>query len=1116
MDHIKRRFNWILIMIVFSKTPVLHITNLVKIITPTVLKPWSWKVVVPTAIGASSVHGLTGATTYVTSNSSNTVQGTSGDSFNYSFWSGGNYRAYSFRVDGLPQGLTYNGNAWGPLISGTLPPPGNYNIAITGYRYPGLSGNSTPTFNLNLTVSAAQNHTLNLVAGQGGTVSGGGTFPQGTSRTITATPSSGYNFSSWSGTGIANNNSATTTVIITGPKTVTANFSPIIHTLTLNSGAGGSVSGGGNFNHGQSPSITATPNVGHRFVSWGGSGVANPSLPTTTVTMTQPRTITANFQPLSYSLTVIAGNGGTAIGSGTFNHGHAASISATPQTGYSFSSWTGTGLNDPSAPTTSVDITQTRTVTANFLPINYTLSLVAGAGGSVSGAGSYSFSSTPTITATPTVGYEFSSWQGDGADDPTSSTTTVAMTQTRSLTAIFSLLSHSLDLTAGAGGTVAGGGTFAHGQSTTITATPSAGYSFSSWSGGNVTDSSAKNTTVEITQPLSLVANFTPLEFPLTLTANPGGTVTGTGNYTYGSSPTITAVPDFGFQFESWSGSGVADPSSPTTTVSISGSKSVNASFTPLDFSLSVSSQVGGSVSGGGTFPFGTRTPINAIPNPSHVFQKWVGSGLDDSNSSSTFVTVSGNLNIVANFTVKPATNRSLVLLSSPSDGGIAVGSGSYPQSTSVPIVATPSSSHDFVGWSGNGVADPSSAATSVLLSSDENVTALFVLKTHTLLALPASGGIVSGGGSFPHGSQAVVSAVPSPGYVFTRWSGNGLSNPSIPTTSISMTQDRNVSAVFTPEIHTVVLSLSDGGFATGSGTYTHGTVAELNATPQTGYFFNGWSGGTFADPNSSSTTIVVDRDMTITPSFTPTSHILQVLSGTGGAVTGGGTYQYGASVSITATPNDGFSFVGWTGSTPENPSMPSTTFTITRDSNLTAVFTRITHTLSVNASTGGSVSGSGSYLHGSTASLTASPDSGYRFIGWSGSSVSDANSSQTSILIEESVSVFGTFEKASVSSHTNAQSLGANWYSSWLGTFYQTSGEWCFHMDLGWIYISIEGSTGAWVWKEMQGWLWTDPTRYADLFLWSENFGEWVYLDSASNLSPRIFRYSTASWSEF
>ena len=70
--------------------------------------------------------------------------------------------------------------------------------------------------------------------------------------------------------------------------------------------------------------------------------------------------------------------------------------------------------------------------------------------------------------------------------------------------------------------------------------------------------------------------------------------------------------------------------------------------------------------------------------------------------------------------------------------------------------------------------------------------------------------------------------------------------------------------------------------------------------------------------------------------------------------------------------------------------------------------------------------------------------------------------------------------------------------------------------MDLGWIYISIEGSTGAWVWKERQGWLWTDPTRYADLFLWSENFGEWVYLDFASDLSPRIFRYSTASWSEF
>ena len=47
-------------------------------------------------------------------------------------------------------------------------------------------------------------YTLTASAGEGGSVSGGGTFSQGTQVSLTATPTSGYSFSGWSTGSTAN------------------------------------------------------------------------------------------------------------------------------------------------------------------------------------------------------------------------------------------------------------------------------------------------------------------------------------------------------------------------------------------------------------------------------------------------------------------------------------------------------------------------------------------------------------------------------------------------------------------------------------------------------------------------------------------------------------------------------------------------------------------------------------------------------------------------------------------------------------------------------------------------------------------------------------------------
>ena len=92
------------------------------------------------------------------------------------------------------------------------------------------------------------------------------------------------------------------------------------------------------------------------------------------------------------------------------------------------------------------------------------------------------------------------------------------------------------------------------------------------------------------------------------------------------------------------------------------------------------------------------------------------------------------------------------------------------------------------------------------------------------------------------------------------------------------------------------------------------------------------------------------DYGNTSTTTTTVTQYSLTVTAMTGGSVsTSGGTYDDGASVSITATPNDGYEFTGWDGS-----DSSSSTITITINSNTTiqALFNQIQTTETTSTDT--------------------------------------------------------------------------------------------------------------------------------------------------------------------
>jgi uncharacterized repeat protein (TIGR02543 family) len=181
----------------------------------------------------------------------------------------------------------------------------NANAAETTFTMPAQNVTVTAHF------EAATEYTLTMVASPvtGGTatdVTGAPTYLQGEVVNIQAAAAAGYQFVNWTAPAgsFANASAATTTFTMPAQDvTVTANFEviPPVHTLTISSTAGGSVTtpGMGTFTYHPKTvvSLVATPATGYGFVNWAGDvgTIANVNAATTTITMQGAYKISARF-----------------------------------------------------------------------------------------------------------------------------------------------------------------------------------------------------------------------------------------------------------------------------------------------------------------------------------------------------------------------------------------------------------------------------------------------------------------------------------------------------------------------------------------------------------------------------------------------------------------------------------------------------------------------------------------------------------------------------------------------------------------------------------------------------------------------------------------------------
>lgn len=155
------------------------------------------------------------------------------------------------------------------------------------------------------------------------------------------------------------------------------------------------------------------------------------------------------------------------------------------------------------------------------------------------------------IEAIPFEGYHFKKWLDGNADNPRR----YSLSQSNlNFIAQFEINKYTISLNCDANqGSVTGDkGKFEHGSDHTIEAVPNYGYHFTQWSDGETENPR----TFVLEQDTTFIALFAQnATFNITIASfdETQGVVTGSGEYYYGEIVTLTAIPNKGYYFDSWS-----------------------------------------------------------------------------------------------------------------------------------------------------------------------------------------------------------------------------------------------------------------------------------------------------------------------------------------------------------------------------------------------------------------------------------------------------------------------------------------------------------------------------------------------------------------------------------
>jgi len=291
----------------------------------------------------------------------------------------------------------------------------------------------------------------------------------------------------------------------------------------------------------------------------------------------------------------------------------------------------------------------------------YSISSSAGANGTISpsGATTVNSGSDQSFTITPSAHYHVADVLVDSVSvGAVSSYNFTNVTTDHTISATFAIDTKTLTYTAGTNGSITGTSpqTINYGSDgSTVTAVPDTGYHFVNWSDSSTTN---PRTDTNVTDNISVTANFAINTFTLTYVAGTHGTISGTSPQTvnYGANGSaVTAVADSGYHFTSWDDGGLA---AERTDTNITANHTYTANFeatAPTTYSITASAGSHGSISPSGA------TTVNSGDNQSynitadsgyHVSNVLVDGSSVGAVSSYTFNTVTADHTISATFAV--------------------------------------------------------------------------------------------------------------------------------------------------------------------------------------------------------------------------------------------------------------------------------------------------------------------------------------------------------------------------------------------------------------------------------------------------------------------------------
>jgi uncharacterized repeat protein (TIGR02543 family) len=213
------------------------------------------------------------------------------------------------------------------------------------------------------------------------------------------------------------------------------------------------------------------------------------------------------------------------------------------------------------------------------------------------------------------------------------------------------------------------------------------------------------------------------------------------------------------------------------------------------------------------------------------------------------------------------------------------------------------------------------------------------------------------------------------------------------------------------------------------------------------------------------------------------TEYNLTIGSTDGGKVTtpgeGAFTYNEGEVVDLTAEPDEGYRFAGWTGhvNTIDAVNDAETTITMNGGYSITANFKEIStqYSLTIDSTVGGEVTtpgeGTFTYEAGMVIDIVAEAEEGYQFVNWTGdvNTTADIDAAETTITMDGNYFVTANFEEISLPpplyTLTINSTAGGTVNTPGVGTYTYAKGmmvNLAATSDAGYRFVNWTGNTGT------------------------------------------------------